>query len=34
LDKHDVAIVEIFEAIKKLMAPKEKPNKSIGFIVD
>jgi nitrate reductase assembly molybdenum cofactor insertion protein NarJ len=34
LDKHDVAIIEIFEAIKKLMTPEEKPTKRIGFIVD
>ena len=29
--EHDVEIHEIFEAIKKLLEPPEKPKRSIGF---
>jgi len=31
---HDENIFEIFEAIRKLMQPPEKPTKKIGFIID
>ncbi|MBU0686797.1 MAG: ORF6N domain-containing protein [Candidatus Margulisbacteria bacterium] len=33
-EKHDVEIHTIFEAIRKIMCPPEKPNKKIGFITD
>jgi hypothetical protein len=31
---HDENIFELFEAIRKLMQPEEKPAKRIGFVVD
>ena len=31
IEKHDTEIHAIFEAIRQLMAPPEKPKKSIGF---
>ena len=32
VEKHDSAIVAIFEAIRQLMAPAEEPAKKIGFL--
>jgi hypothetical protein len=33
IDKHDVEIDAILEAIRQLMAPPEKPRREIGFHV-
>jgi hypothetical protein len=33
LEGHDEQIQAIFEAIRALMAPPEKPRKKIGFVV-
>ncbi len=33
LEGHDEQIQAIFEAIRQLMSPPEKPRKKIGFIV-
>jgi hypothetical protein len=33
LESHDEQIQAIFEAIRALMAPPEKPRKKIGFVV-
>jgi hypothetical protein len=32
VDKNDLAIVEIFEAIQKMLAVPEKPKRRIGFV--
>ena len=34
IEKHDVEIKTIFEAIRQLMTPSEKPKKRIGFYKD
>jgi len=33
VDKHDSEILEIFEAIRKMLSVEEKPKKRIGFVV-
>ncbi|MDI6779966.1 MAG: hypothetical protein QME25_07235 [Bacteroidota bacterium] len=34
IERHDEEIQAIFEAIRQLMAPPEKPKRQIGFRVD
>ena len=34
IDKHDSEILNIFNAIHKIMSPSEKPKRKIGFCVD
>lgn len=34
IEKHDSQIKQIFEAIRQLMLPPEKPNRKIGFYVE
>ena len=33
VEKHDIAIYKIFEAIRQLMKVEEKPKKKMGFVV-
>lgn len=33
-EKHDVEIRAVFDAIRRLMAPEEKPAKKIGFDIN